>query len=328
MAQRISLTSLDGVRVGHERREDRPTGCTVVLTPGGAVAGVDVRGAAPGTRETDLLRPEKTVDVVHAVLLAGGSAFGLAAADGVMRFLREREIGYPTGSGPVPIVPAAILYDLGIGESGSYPDAENGFAACAAATAAPVLEGSVGAGSGATVGKMFGGRFAMKGGIGSAGLSFDDGTIVAALMAVNCRGDVRDPATGRIVAGARSADGSGLRDAAAEILAGAQTESTGAHNTTIGIVATDRKLTKSECTHLAAVAHDGLARAITPAHTRFDGDTVFFLSTGSGDPPENGAAFDRLEIATAAAAAEAVFRACTEATGLPGYPSARELGTV
>jgi L-aminopeptidase/D-esterase-like protein len=328
MAERITLTSLDGLLVGHSRRQDRPTGCTVVLVPGGAVAGVDVRGAAPGTRETDLLRPEKTVSVVHAILLAGGSAFGLAAADGVMRFLRERDIGYQTGNGPVPIVPAAILYDLGIGDSRSYPDAETGIAACEAASAATVAEGSVGAGSGATVGKMFGARYAMKGGVGSSGFSFDDGTVVAALMAVNCRGDIRDPATGRVVAGARGADGSGLRDSAAEILAGAQTESIGAQNTTIGIVATNRELTKSECTHLAAVAHDGLARAITPAHTRVDGDTIFFLSTGSGNSPEDAASFDRLEIATAAVTAAAILRAATEATGLPGYPSARELGTI
>jgi len=329
MAEQITLTSLDGVLVGHARRDDRPTGCTVVLTTAGAVAGVDVRGAAPGTRETALLRPEATVEVVHAVLLAGGSAFGLAAADGVMKFLRQRDIGYPTPNGPVPIVPSAILYDLGVGESGSYPDAANGFAACEAASSARVVEGSVGAGTGATVGKMFGSSFAMKGGVGSTGFRFDDGTTVAALMAVNCRGDVVDPANGRILAGARSADGSGLRDSVAQILQGSgAAEDAGAHNTTIGVVATNRTLTKSECTHLAAVAHDGLARAITPAHTRFDGDTIFFLSTGTAAAPDGAAAFDRLEVATAAAVANSILRAASEATSLPGYPSARELGTI
>ena len=328
MVERITLTSVDGVLAGHAQREDRPTGCTVVLTEAGAVAGVDVRGAAPGTRETDLLRPEATVGVVHAVVLAGGSAFGLAAADGVMRFLRQRDVGYETRNGPVPIVPAAILYDLGIGDSNSYPNAENGFAACEEASPEPVMEGSVGVGAGATVGKMFGSRFAMKGGIGSAGFHLDDGTVVAALLAVNCRGDVRDPESGRIVAGARTDDGSGLRDSAAEILAGSRAEISGAHNTTIGVVATNRTLTKSECTHLAAVAHDGLARAITPAHTRFDGDTIFFLSTGAAAPPDDAAAFDRLEVATAASVADSILRAVTEATGLPGYPSAKDLGTI
>ncbi len=328
MAERITLTSLDGVLVGHARRDDRPTGCTVILTTAGAVAGVDVRGGAPGTRETDLLRPEATVGVVHAVMLGGGSAFGLAAADGVMRFLRQRDIGYETPNGPVPIVPAAILYDLGVGDSASYPDADNGFSACEAASSEPVVEGSVGAGTGATVGKMFGSRFAMKGGVGSAGFHFDDGTTVAALMAVNCRGDVADPASGRIVAGARSADGSGLRDSAAEILEGSRAEISGTHNTTIGVVATNRTLTKSECTHLAAVAHDGLARAISPAHTRFDGDTIFFLSTGAAAPPDGADTFDRLEVATAAAVANSILRAVTETEGLPGYPSARELGTI
>jgi L-aminopeptidase/D-esterase-like protein len=328
MAERISMTSLDGVLVGHAQRDDRPTGCTVVLVEAGAVAGVDVRGAAPGTRETDLLRPEATVGEVHAILLSGGSAFGLAAAEGVMRFLRGRDVGYQTRHGAVPIVPAAILYDLGVGDSSTYPDAETGFAACEAAAGSPVAEGSVGAGTGATVGKMFGSQYAMKGGLGSAGTLFADGAIVTALMAVNCRGDVRDPASGRIVAGARGADGRGLRDSAAEILAGSRAEATGVHNTTIGVVATNQTLTKSECTHLAAVAHAGLARAITPSHTRFDGDTIFFISTGTAAAPEDAAAFDRLEIATAAAVADSILRAVTEATGLPGYPSARELENI
>lgn len=328
MQEPISLTSILGLQVGHSTRADRPTGCTVVLAPEGAVAGVDVRGAAPGTRETDLLSPEATVGVVHGIVLAGGSAFGLSAADGVMRFLRERGIGYETRSGPVPIVSAAILYDLGVGRGTSYPDSEDGFNACRAASSMPVREGSVGAGAGATVGKMFGNDFAMKGGLGSAGLAFDDGTVVAALVAVNCRGDVRDPVSGRIIAGARTDDGSGFRDTRAALLAGARSESAGAENTTIGVVATNRKLSKAECTHFAGVAHDGLARAIAPAHTRFDGDTLFFLATGSAAAPEDAAQYDRLEAAAAAVVARAILRAVQQAEGIPGFPSASDLGTV
>jgi L-aminopeptidase/D-esterase-like protein len=328
MAKRITLTSIEGLLVGHARRDDRPTGCTVILATAGAVAGVDVSGGAPGTRETDLLRPEATVGVVHAVMLSGGSAYGLAAADGVMRFLRQQGIGFETSGGPVPIVPGAILYDLDVGDSATYPDTDTGYSACEAASSAPVEEGSVGAGTGATVGKMFGNRFAMKGGVGSDGFLFEDGTTVAALMAVNCRGDVADPTSGRIVAGARRADGNGLRNSAAEVLESERARTSAMNNTTIGVVATNRTLTQAECTHLARVAHDGLARAIVPAHTRFDGDTIFFLSTGTAAPPDDSAASDRLEVATAAAVANSIYRAVTEAEGLPGYPSAKDLGTI
>jgi L-aminopeptidase/D-esterase-like protein len=321
--ERVSLTSVDGVKVGHRTRSDRPTGCTVVLTEAGAVGGVAVRGAAPGTREIALLEPENTVSEVHAVVLTGGSAYGLATADGVMRTLRERGIGFAVGDGVVPIVPAAVLYDLGIGGN-SYPDADDGAAACAAASTEPPAEGSVGAGAGATVGKMFGAN-RMKGGIGSAGFRFNDGTVVAALVAVNCRGDVREPRSGRIIAGARRPDGSGFVDVEAALLRGAAPQDDPAANTTIGVVATNRTLTKVECNRLASVAHDGLARAIVPAHTRFDGDTLFVLATGASGPPRTTGEHDAIEVAAAAAVGESILRAVRQATGLPGIPSASEL---
>ena len=323
-AEHVAITSVDGLKVGHHTRTDRPTGCTVILAEAGAVGGVAVRGAAPGTRETELLRPENMIAAIHAVLLTGGSAFGLAAADGVMRFLRDRGIGFPTGGGPVPIVPGAVLYDLGLGGN-SYPDADDGAAAAAAASTAIPEEGSVGAGAGATVGKMLGMGQAMKGGIGTAGYRFDDGTVVAAIIAVNCRGDVRDPATGRIVAGARREDG-GFVNAEAAILGGATGAPNPAENTTIGLVATNRTLTKAQCNRLAGVAHDGLARAVVPAHTYYDGDTLFAMATGTQGPVGRSDT-DRLDVAAAAAVAESILRAVRLATGVSGIPSAAELGT-
>jgi len=323
--ERVTLTSVDGVKVGHQTRADRPTGCTVVVTEAGAVGGVAVRGAAPGTRETALLDPENTVSEVHAVVLTGGSAYGLATADGVMRTLRERSVGFSVGSNVVPIVPAAVLYDLGLGGD-SYPDADDGAAACAAASTDSPAEGSVGAGAGATVGKMMGGD-RMKGGIGTAGFQFDDGTVVAALVAVNCRGDIRDPHNGRLIAGARAEDGAGFIDVEAALLGGDPARSAAGSNTTIGVVATNRTLTKVECNRLAGVAHDGLARAIVPAHTRLDGDTLFALATGTGPPLRGTRDHDLIEVAAAAAVSESILRAVREASGLPGIPSASELGT-
>ena len=322
--EHVAITAIDGLKVGHHTRADRPTGCTVILAEEGAVGGVAVRGAAPGTRETALLRPENTIAAIHAVLLTGGSAFGLAAADGVMRFLRDRGIGEPTGGGPVPIVPAAVLYDLGLGGN-SYPDADDGAAAAAAASTANPEEGSVGAGAGATVGKMLGMGQAMKGGIGTAGYRFADGTVVAAMIAVNCRGDVRDPATGRIVAGARSADG-GFMNAEKVLLGGTDSTPNPAENTTIGLVATNRTLTKAQCTRLAGVAHDGLARAVVPAHTYYDGDTLFAMATGTQGPVGRSDT-DRLDVAAAAAVVESILRAVRLASGIPGIPSVAELGT-
>lgn len=302
-----SLTDVFGLSVGHCTDTRRPTGCTVVLCPEGAVAGVDVRGAAPGTRETDLLDPVNTVDRVHGVLLSGGSAFGLAAAQGVVEWLRERGHGLPVGPTQVPIVPAAILFDLWMGDPAMNPDAASGRAACDAAHAGPVAMGSVGAGAGASVGKCFGMQHAMKGGIGSASIRLGDVT-VAALIAVNAVGDVRDPVSGRLIAGARSApdDSKALRHTAFTLLAqavglqadakaaGTSSESGGragkatgsialpgrGEATTIGVIATDAVLDKVGCTRLARIAHDGLARAIDPVHTAWDGDTLFAISTG------------------------------------------------
>jgi len=319
------LTQVGGIKVGHFTESRRPTGCTVILTEDGAVCGVDVRGGAPGTRETDLLDPVNTVQKVHAVVLSGGSAFGLEAAGGVVRYLEERGIGFPVGPAKVPIVPAAILFDLGVGDWTIRPGADAGYRAARAATDGPVPEGSVGAGAGATVGKVLGLSRAMKGGLGTAVVRLPRGGTVSALVAVNAMGDVLDPDTGRTVAGVRGEDGKSLPGAMNVLLAG-----TGAHasqngeNTSIGVVATDVALTKAEATKVAQMAHDGLARAIHPVHTPWDGDTLFALSTGKVEIPQP--AF-LVGAVAAEVVARAVVRAVRAATGLPGLPSATELGS-
>jgi L-aminopeptidase/D-esterase-like protein len=281
-----SITEVAGIEVGHFTDPRRPTGCTVVLARASAVAGVDVRGAAPGTRETDLLHPANTVERVHAVLLSGGSAWGLDAASGVMRWLDEQGIGLAVGAARVPIVPAAVLFDLPLGDHRIRPDAAAGHAACQAASRQPPAEGNVGAGAGAVVGKIFGLQRGMKGGIGSASVTVD-GVTVGAIVACNALGDVLDPETGAILAGARSADGAHLLDARRALLRGEAPHSVLAGgNTTIGVIATDAVITKAQASRLASVGHDGLARAINPAHTVFDGDTLFALATGeSGRSP-------------------------------------------
>ncbi len=317
------LTDVTGLRVGHFTDPRRPTGCTVVLAEGGAVCGVDVRGGAPGTRETDLLDPVNTVQQVHAVVLSGGSAFGLETATGVVRYLEEKGIGFPVGVGRVPIVPAAILFDLGIGDWTIRPDAKAGYEAARAAATGPVAEGSVGAGAGATVGKVFGPGSAMKGGVGTASLRLPSGAVVAALVAVNAYGDVVDAATGRPLAGARTADGKGLRGAVDALLAGAPPgRSLAGQNTSIGVVATNVTLTKTEATKVAQMAHDGIARAVAPAHTMFDGDTLFALATGERGGPANVSAIGAL---AADAVTDAIVRAVRAATGVPGFPAARDL---
>lgn len=275
-----AITDVAGISVGHFTESRRPTGCTVVLVPTGAVGGVDVRGAAPGTRETDLLSPVNTVDVVHAVLLSGGSAFGLDAAGGVMRWLEEQGVGVDVGAARVPIVPGAVLFDLLVGDARIRPGADAGYAACQAASHTPPAEGNVGAGTGACVGKVFGHERAMKGGIGTASVTVG-GVTVGALIACNALGDVVDPDTGQVLAGARRPDGQGLMDIRRALLAGeAPIPILAGSNTTIGMVATDAKLTKVQANRLAQVAHDGLARAINPVHTVADGDTLFALATG------------------------------------------------
>jgi L-aminopeptidase/D-esterase-like protein len=319
-----SITAVPGILCGHYTDTRRPTGCTVVLTPDGAVAGVDVRGAAPGTRETELLSPLNAVEKVHAVLLAGGSAFGLDAAGGVMRWLDERGIGVQVGPARIPIVPAAILFDLFTGDPSIRPDAAAGYAACQAASADAPAEGNAGAGAGAVVGKLFGIQRAMKGGIGSAALTVN-GITVGAIVAVNAVGDVIDPATGKPIAGARSADGATMVHATQAILRGeTPTLVEPASSTTLGIVATDAVLTKAEANKLAQMAHDGLARTIDPVHTMTDGDTLFALATGASGQRRH---LTVLGAIAAEVTARAVLRAVLAAAGLPGLPAACDLAT-
>ena len=319
------LTAVDGIRVGHHTLAARPTGCTVILTPDGTVGGVDVRGGAPGTRETALLDPVNMVEHVHAVVLSGGSAFGLDAASGVMRFLDERGVGFRMGRKVVPIVVGAILYDLGLeGDERVRPGPECGYAAASAASSHAPEEGSVGAGAGATVGKLRGMERAMKGGFGTASVTLESGLTVAAAVAVNAVGDVVDPATGRVVAGVRTEDGRGFADAR-RLLRGAEggrdLDAQPGANTTIGVVATNARLTKAQATKVAQMAQDGFARAIYPAHTMGDGDTVFSLATGAVE-----ADVTLVGALAADVMAEAILRAVRAAEGLPGLPSASELG--
>lgn len=291
MRLKNSITDVPGIEVGHAQDLEALTGCTVILCRDGATAGVDVRGGAPGTRETDLLSPTNLVQQVHAVLLAGGSAFGLAAADGVMRYLEEQKIGYETGFARVPIVPAAILYDLGVGRADIRPDAAMGYAACEDASARKVKEGSVGAGTGASVGKILGPKQPAKAGVGSASIHIGNGVVVGAIVAVNAFGDVHDPYSGKFLAGVRSKK---------KTLALMQTNfarTASPNNTVIGAVAINADFTKTEMTKIAQMAHDGLARAIRPAHTQFDGDTIFALSTGG----------PKVDLSTAGAFAAEVF---------------------
>lgn len=321
-----AITDVPGIEVGQAQDEAALTGCTVVVCRQGAVAGVDVRGSAPGTRETDLLDPVNLVEKVHAIVLAGGSAFGLDAASGVVRFLEENGIGFDTGIAKVPIVPAAILFDLNLGRSDIRPDAEMGYRAASSASSVPPAEGNVGAGAGASVGKIFGLKSAMKTGIGTASISAN-GLVVGAIVAVNAYGDVIDPKTGQIIAGARSASPGPLvigQEGAfgdtleimksfigSEALGFASRE-----NTIIGVVATNAKLTKPEATKVAQMAQDGVARTIRPAHTMWDGDTIFALGTGEKkvDPSTVGAL-------AAEVVAQAILRGAQKAgpaNGLPG----------
>ena len=277
-----AITDVPGIEVGQFTDTRRPTGCSVVIARAGAVAGVDVRGAAPGTRETDLLAPSNLVNEVHAVLLAGGSAFGLDAASGAVRWLEEQGIGLDLGMGlaRLPLVPAAVLFDLPVGDARIRPDAAAGYAACANASRAAPAEGNAGAGAGAVVGKMFGLQHAMKGGIGTASLCVA-GVTVGALVACNAVGDVVDPETGLPLAGARSEDGHSLRDTRRALLRGEPPHPLLAgSNTTIGVIATDARLTKVQAQRLAMAGHDGLARSINPVHTMSDGDTLFAMATG------------------------------------------------
>jgi L-aminopeptidase/D-esterase-like protein len=315
-----------GIEVGHAQDEHALTGCTAILCRQGAVAGVDVRGGAPGTRETDLLNPLNLVDKVHAVMLSGGSAYGLDSASGVMRFLEEQGVGFQTAAGIVPIVPAAVLFDLGLGRADVRPDAAMGYAASKAASAGTVEQGNHGAGTGASVGKILGPGQAMKSGVGSASITLGSGIVVGALAVVNAHGDVIEPSSGAIVAGAR-AQGTTAQPGEAgyfadtlEVMRSSQDASPrsfGApENTTLAVVAVNASLTKAQATKIAQMAQDGLARAIRPVHTMFDGDAVFALATGGVE-----ADISILGACAAEALSRAILRAvqmAAPAGGLPG----------
>ncbi len=294
-----TLTAIDGIKVGHATDATARTGCTVILCPAGAMAGVDVRGAAPGTRETEALRPGRLVQKAHAVLLTGGSAFGLDAASGVVQYLEEQDIGFPAGPVRVPIVPAAVIFDLGVGDAKVRPDREMGYQACLNATDEPVAMGAVGAGTGATVGKAPG-VTSSPGGVGSACKHLDSGLIVAAVVVVNALGNVVHPDTGEIVAGGK-VNGSFV-DITERLLDANLVSGT---NTTIGVVATNAALSSAETTRVAEMAHDGMARAIRPAHTMFDGDTLFSLATGT----HTGSSVNTIGILAAEVVAEAIVNA-------------------
>jgi len=312
------ITDVEGIKVGHFTDPRRPTGCTVILSEAGAVGGVDVRGSAPGTRETDLLNPDNLVERVNAIVLSGGSAFGLDTATGVMRYLEERNVGFNTGSAKVPIVPAAILYDLGLGDAKIRPNAESGYKACQAASTGRIEEGSVGAGAGATIGKAGGGS-PMKGGIGTSSIKLSNGIVVGAIVAVNSVGNVIDPKTGKIVAGARSADGKGFVDIIDVYRSGRGVTENAGEATTIGVVATNASgFSKAQMKKIAEMAHDGMARAINPAHTMGDGDALFAISTATSSLRGNVTAIGAL---AAEAVAEAILRAVMKAKSVPGYPS-------
>jgi L-aminopeptidase/D-esterase-like protein len=318
-----TITAVPGIKVGHHTLTERLTGCTVILVDGdGAAAGVAQRGAAPGTRETDLLEPSNLVDKVNAIVMTGGSAFGLDAASGTMKWLEEHNIGWPTGAGKVPIVPAAVIFDLPFGGKPHIrPSADCGYKAAAAATTAPVGEGNVGAGAGATVGKSAGSGRSMKAGIGSYSVTLPSGLIVAAIVTVNAVGDVVDPDTGKIVAGVRNADGT-LADARKLLRSGDSGQARPGENTTIGVIATNARLTKTQANRVALMADDGFSRAIFPSHTMADGDTVFALATGQWSGDIN---LTQIGALAADVMARAIVRAATEATGAGGIPSARDL---
>jgi L-aminopeptidase/D-esterase-like protein len=319
-----TITAVDGIKVGHQTLAERPTGCTVILVDGdGAVGGVSQRGGAPGTRETDLLDPSNMVDKVNAVVLSGGSAFGLESATGTVRWLEEHNMGWDVRIAKVPIVPAAILFDLPVGGNPKIrPGADCGYQAAAAASSSEVRGGTIGAGAGATVGKTGGPNRAMKSGLGSYSITLPNGLSVGAIVAVNALGDVIDPDTGAIVAGVRNPDGT-FADARTLL----RTGQTGprprpAENTTIGLVATNARLSKAQVHRMALMADDGFARAIFPSHTMGDGDTVFSLATGrwNGD-----ADITQIGALAADVMARAIVRAVTEATGIAGLPAARDL---
>ena len=323
------LTAIAGIKVGHHTLSERPTGCTVVLVEAGAVAGGDFRGGAPGSYDTALLHPFAANERLHAVVLSGGSAFGLSVPDGARRYLEEKGVGIRFGGSTIPIVTGAILFDLPLGDGKIRPNADCGYAAAKAATTDAVVEGNVGAGAGATLGKLGGRDRAMKSGIGSAEIRLQDGVIVAAMVAVNSVGDVIDPSTGAVVSGTRTADGKSFADARKLMLArpaiirpAAGDDASLMQNTTLGIVATNARLSKTQVNRMAQIAHNGFARAIVPVHTASDGDAIFGLATGEVQGTAN---LDVIAWAASEAIAQAIVRAARAATSIPGYPAARDI---
>jgi len=330
MGEHTAITDVPGVLIGQVEDPDAITGCTVVLCMDGAVAGVDQRGGAPGTRETDLLAPMHLVQKVHAVLLTGGSAFGLDAATGVMRYLEEQGVGFDVRVAKVPIVPAAVLFDLDIGSADVRPDAEMGYAACLNASGDPPREGNAGAGMGAIVGKILGMATAMKSGIGTASINLGGGLVVGAIVAVNAFGDVIDPRTGAIFAGARPAKlgpaqvgGEGPYADTLEVMKSMIGKTVlrfaSRGNTVIGVVATNAALSKEDANKVAQMAHDGLARTVRPAHTMLDGDTMFAISTGGKKADVN-----LVGAYAAEAVASAIVRAVTAAESIADIPALRD----
>src|SRR5512139_2375117 len=330
MKLKNAITDVRGIEVGHAQNEEALTGCTVILCRKGAVAGLDVRGGAPGTRETDLLNPVNLVEKIHAVVLAGGSAFGLDAASGVMRYLEEQKIGFNAGIAKVPIVPSAILFDLNLGRADVRPDSAMGYRAAASASSAAPAEGNAGAGMGASVGKMFGSSLAMKAGLGTASMDIGGGVVVGALVAVNAWGDVVDPQTNQIIAGLRSGKVGPLRvgkkDQFADTLVMMKSPVgrgvlglASRNNTVIGVIATNAKLTKAQATKVAQMAQDGVARTIRPAHTMLDGDVIFAVATGAKN-----ADVSTVGAFAAEAMAEAITRAVRMAASTGSLPGLAE----
>lgn len=318
------ITDIPGIRVGHDTNLEAGTGCTVILCSPPAVGGIDVRGGAPATRETDLLRPMHLVDQVDAVLLTGGSAFGLDAASGVMRYLEEQSIGYDTGVAHVPIVPAAAIFDLALGSHDIRPNAAAGYRACRDATSEAIVQGTVGAGTGATVAKTFLPALAVKGGLGSASTQLADGTLVGAIVVVNAFGNIIDPQNGQEIAVSRNPLDSSISSSSLPFSPPATTNPFG--NTTIAVVATSASLSKEEVNKVAQMAHNGLAQAIRPAHTLFDGDTVFALALGPREPvpplsAERAYFVSQIGWQAAETLARAIVKAIRCATSLHGVPA-------
>jgi L-aminopeptidase/D-esterase-like protein len=320
-----TLTAIKGIAVGHAALPDAPSGCTVIIPEGGAVAAVDIRGGAPGTYGTDTLNPINLVDRIHGLFFTGGSAFGLSVADGLRRFLKERNVGFDSGRGLIPIIAGAVIFDLGVNRSERYPDATLGYAACQNACSDPVAEGSVGAGLGATVGKLYNLERAMKSGLGSAFMRAESGVEVGALIVVNAFGDIVDPALGRLIAGCRkTALSHELIDSEREILRLTTVRAflDGQH-TVVGAVATNVRLNKTQLTKVAQMAHDGLARTVYPAHTLYDGDTLFALSCGDMDSAE----VSVVGTLAARVTAQAILRAVWKAHSLGDLPAYKDLST-